>query len=163
MTNAKTISLRDWQDSDAAWIEAEHRAHYAASDGFDDSFGDLVAEVLADFAAQRGARPSMACIAETEGTPLGSVLCHETEPGVAQIRLFLLLPQARGLGLGRTMLTRAMDWAKDQGFERMTLWTHESHAEACALYAKLGWVCMGSEPMEAFGVHVIRQNWEFPL
>ncbi|SPF78431.1 GNAT family N-acetyltransferase [Pseudoprimorskyibacter insulae] len=154
------ITIRDWRSDDAAWITDAHRIHYADSDGFDDSFVALVAQVLAEFDQSRVPGRDRAFIAERDGVPLGCVFSVAAGEGVAQLRLFLLLPDARGMGLGRKLIEACMDWGREAGYAKMVLWTHESHAAACALYEKLGWHCVASEPMQAFGADVVRQNWE---
>jgi GNAT superfamily N-acetyltransferase len=85
------------------------------------------------------------------------------EPDTAKLRLFLLEPRARGIGLGRLLLETCTGFARGAGYRRMTLWTHESHRAACALYAKAGFACTRSEPVRSFGVDLVEQEWSLHL
>jgi GNAT superfamily N-acetyltransferase len=81
----------------------------------------------------------------------------------AKLRLFLLEPQMRGHGLGKQMLAHCMAFAKQAGYSRMQLWTHESHKAACALYAASGWRLAASRPVHSFGRDLVEQSWKIDL
>ncbi|WP_343231137.1 GNAT family N-acetyltransferase [Thalassovita aquimarina] len=102
-------------------------------------------------------------MAEQDGERLGSIFCVRQDSETAKLRLFLLLPQARGKGVGQRLLSACMDYARDKGYRRMVLWTHESHRAACALYARNGWTLTRSEPVHSFGVDLVEQSWEIAL
>lgn len=158
------VVLRDLQIGDAGWLIGQHAEVYAQSDGFDASFEALVAEILADFIRNRDPATERAFIAEAGGQRLGSVFCVQSgEPGVAKLRLFFLVPEARGQGLGKDLLAACLQFARDTGYARMRLWTHESHRAACALYASFGFTCVRAEPVTSFGVDLVEQTWEITL
>ncbi|WP_425072728.1 GNAT family N-acetyltransferase [Sagittula sp. S175] len=95
---------------------------------------------------------------------MGSVFCvRGGAPEVAKLRLFFLVPEARGKGLGRRLLSECTGFARAAGYRRMELWTHESHRAACALYKATGWQLVRSEPKVSFGVPVVEQGWELDL
>ena len=77
----------------------------------------------------------------------------------AKLRLFLLEPEARGVGLGRRLLATCTGFARAAGYRRMTLWTHESHRAACRLYAADGFTCVESRPVRSFGHDLVEQVW----
>jgi N-acetylglutamate synthase-like GNAT family acetyltransferase len=107
-----------------------------------------VARILADFADGHDPACERGWIARAGEDALGSIFCVKgPEPGLAKLRLFFLVPEARGLGLGRRLLDTCMGFAMEAGYRRMTLWTHESHRAACALYAKAGFACVRSDPV----------------
>lgn len=151
--------LRAYDPSDRDWMVARHAALYAASDGFDDSFGPLVGKILDAFAADHDPAFERGWIAQQGTQRLGSIFCVRHDAARAKLRLFLLDPAARGQGLGQRLLATCMGFAKDAGFTGMTLWTHESHRAACALYQKAGWSCIRSEPVHSFGVDLVEQTW----
>lgn len=156
--------IRDFRASDIDWLVDQHARHYAAAEGFDASFGALVEQILRDFAAGHDAGCERGFVAEAgSGARLGSVFCVRREAEVAQLRLFYLVPEARGQGLGLRLLAACTGFAKAAGYRRMVLWTHESHRAACALYARTGWRLAASEPVESFGQSLVRQHWERPL
>ena len=158
-----TILLRDLEPGDVDWLVDQHGRHYADAEGFDASFGRLVAEILAAYVRDRDPSCERAWIAVEDGRRLGSIFCVRQDAETAKLRLFLLVPEARGKGLGRRLLAACMGYAKDRGYARMALWTHESHAAACALYRETGWTLVNSKPVRSFGVDLVEQAWEIAL
>ena len=155
--------LRNLEIGDAGWLIEQHGMLYARDEGFDRTFEALVAEVLADFIRHHDPACERAFIAEENGTRLGSIFCVRNDEQTARLRLFLLMPEVRGRGLGRYLLDTCMGWARDRGYRRMRLSTHESHHAACALYARAGWRCVASKPVRSFGVDLVEQDWEIDL
>lgn len=154
------MQFRDLAPGDAGWLIEQHAVLYGREEGFDASFEALVARILADFIENRDSPTERAWIAWDGALRLGSIFCVKgPDPETAKLRLFLLVPEARGRGLGRQLLTLCLDHARAQGFKRMTLWTHESHRAACALYTKAGFSCTGSKPVHSFGVDLVEQEW----
>jgi GNAT superfamily N-acetyltransferase len=162
--SASDVVLDDLRIGDAGWLIMRHGEAYAADEGFDASFEPLVAHILADFLDGHDPARERGWIARAGERRLGSIFCVKgPEPGLAKLRLFFLEPQARGLGLGQRLLEACMGFAKGAGYRRMTLWTHESHRAACALYAKNGFACVASQPVRSFGVDLVEQAWERDL
>ncbi len=157
------VEIRPFQAGDAEWLTEQHGLVYARDEGFDDSFGRLVDRILADFIARHDPECERGWIAWRGAQRLGSIFCVRQGPTTAKLRLFLLIPQARGQGLGRRMLATCMGFARDAGYADMQLWTHESHRAACALYAASGWQLLGSRPVHSFGVDLVEQSWRVDL
>ncbi|WP_137703017.1 GNAT family N-acetyltransferase [Marimonas lutisalis] len=157
------VILRDLEIGDAGWLIEQHGVLYAREEGFDRTYEALVAEILADFIRNHDPKCERGWIAEENGQRLGSIFCVRLDDETAKLRLFLLTPAARGKGLGRRLLQTCMQYARDSGYKRMQLWTHESHRAACALYAGAGWRCVSSKPVHSFGVDLIEQSWEITL
>ena len=158
------ITIRDLAIGDIGWLIQQHAEAYALSDGFDQSFETLVAEILINFQRDNDPTCERAFIA-TQGTQrLGSIFCVKSDvPDVAKLRLFFLVSDARGKGLGKRWLRECMDFARASGFTRMKLWTRESHGAACALYANAGFILTASEPTINFGQKLVEQTWEIEL
>lgn len=154
------IIIRDLESGDAGWIIQQHGELCSRDEGFDIGFEALVAEIMADFIRRRDPARDRAFIAARGAERLGCIFCVGKDEATAKLRLFLVVPQARGHGLGHRLLSACMDWAKAQGYGRMELWTHESHEAACALYAAHGWRLVRSEPIKNFGVQLVEQSWE---
>lgn len=157
------IVLKDFDPGDLDWLVAQHGALYARDEGFDDSFPVLVREILEAFLAERDPAFERGFIAWQDGVRLGSIFCVRQDAETAKLRLFLLVPEARGKGLGKRLLQACMGFARDRGYRRMELWTHESHRAACALYEQAGWRLVRSEPKRSFGTEVVEQGWEVTL
>jgi GNAT superfamily N-acetyltransferase len=157
------IKLSPYTAADHDWLVQQHQTLYTLNDGFDDSFGPLVDDILSEFELHADPSCETGWIARDADQRLGSIFCVKVDDQTAKLRLFLLLPEARGRGLGKLLLSKCMTFAKECGYKRMSLWTHESHTAACALYAKTGWRSVSSKPVVSFGVPLIEQQWEITL
>ncbi|MEO1476325.1 MAG: GNAT family N-acetyltransferase [Pseudomonadota bacterium] len=157
------IVLRDLRPGDAGWIIQRHAELYAADEGFDASFEPLVARILADFLEDHDSTCERGWIAEGNQGRLGSIFCCKLDEDTAKLRLFLVEPAARGLGLGHRLLSACLEFATTCGYRQMTLWTHESHRAACALYAARGFTLIESKPVRNFGQDLVEQTWTIPL
>jgi GNAT superfamily N-acetyltransferase len=155
--------LRPFTPADAAWIVDRADVLYRRDEGFDATFGALVAEILRDFVADHDPRREAGWIAEQAGQRLGCIFCVAAGETTAKLRLFQLEPDARGKGLGKRLLAHCMEFARDAGYRDMVLWTHESHRAACALYAATGWRLVDSRATHSFGQDVVEQNWAIDL
>ncbi|SDM06459.1 bifunctional helix-turn-helix transcriptional regulator/GNAT family N-acetyltransferase [Aliiruegeria lutimaris] len=153
--------LRDVEPGDAGWIIQRHAEFYAEQYGFNADFEAVVAQILADFLTKREPRCERGWIATTKsGTRLGSVLCTRHDAELAKLRVLFVEPNARGLGLGRALVSACVRHARDSGFKGMTLWTQKNLEAACALYAEHGFQCVHEQAEHAFGQHVVNQTWE---
>jgi DNA-binding MarR family transcriptional regulator len=155
--------IRPLQPGDAGWVIGTHGALYARDEGYDSSFEALVARIMADFLDRNDRAREAAWIAESAGRRLGTISCMAEDAETARLRLFLLLPEARGLGLGQRLHDTCLGFARAAGYRRMVLWTHESHRAACALYARNGWRLASSRASRAYGQDVVDQDWEITL
>lgn len=155
------VALRSFTAADRDWLVDTHQELYARNDGFDSSFGLLVGEIADDFLATRKEGFEAGWIAESDGKRLGSIFCVRLDDTTAKLRLFLVVPEARGQGLGKRLLHRCMMFAKDSGYRGMQLWTHRSHAAACALYVANGWRCVDSKPVHSFGQDLIEETYVY--
>ncbi|QBF32446.1 GNAT family N-acetyltransferase [Thalassococcus sp. S3] len=157
------VQIRPFTAADTDWLVDQHGLYYARDEGFDDTFGPLVASILAEFNADHDPMRERGWIAEGHGQRLGSISCVALSETTAKLRLFLLMPEARGKGLGKRLLATCMEFARDTGYRDMQLWTHESHEAACALYRATGWELVSSKPVHSFGCDLVEQSWRIDL
>lgn len=157
------VQFRDLQIGDVGLITSRHGVLYAKEHGFDESFELTVAEILLDF--QRNRRPNVerAWIACRDQQILGSIFCTHLNDQDAKLRLFYLEPEARGLGVGRQMLQLCLSFARDAGYQRLRLWTHESHLAACALYRAMGFTLVNAHSVQNYGQELVEQEWQTEL
>ena len=151
--------LRPYAPADHDWLVDAHQRLYRAAEGFDDTFGPLVSDILTAFENAEDTERQAGWIAQDVAGPVGSVFCVPASATRAKLRLFLLLPRARGTGLAATMLETCLQFARDKGFDDMQLWTHRSHVAAGKLYARHGFDLVGEVPVTSFGVPLIEQTW----
>jgi GNAT superfamily N-acetyltransferase len=162
--SASEVVLDALRVGDAGWLIQRHGELYAQEAGFDATFEPLVARILADFLDAHDPSRERGWIARAGDRRLGSIFCVQgPAPDTAKLRLFLLEPEVRGIGLGQRLLDACMGFARGAGYARMTLWTHESHRAACALYARNGFACVASKPVHSFGQDLVEQEWQRDL
>lgn len=154
------VTLRAPGAGDWGWIVARHGALYAAELGWDERFERLVAEVVGAF--QAGPRTA-AWIAEAGGVPAGCVLCTADDERTARLRLLLVEPHARGLGLGGRLVDECLTFARAAGYERMVLWTNEPLRAARRIYDARGFALVDQAPHERFGPAVLGQTLQLTL
>jgi DNA-binding MarR family transcriptional regulator/GNAT superfamily N-acetyltransferase len=165
------VTLRHHRPGDIGWVIARHGALYAQEFGWDQRFEALVARIAADFIDRFDAEREACWIAEQQGTPLGCVFLVQArddstgapEAGVAQLRLLLLEPAARGLGLGRRLVDECTAFARAAGYTRIRLWTNAVLSAARGIYAKAGYRLLASEAHESFGQRLVGETWELAL
>jgi GNAT superfamily N-acetyltransferase len=155
----ENTDIRRFTATDRDWLIAQHSVHYAREEGFDASFGTLVADIVDAFIADHDPACEAGWIAQRGYTRFGSIFCVRLDEVTAKLRLFLLTPDARGTGLGRRMLAHNIAFARSAGYEGMQLWTHESHRAAGRLYAASGWTLKESRPVTSFGRANVEQTW----
>jgi GNAT superfamily N-acetyltransferase len=159
MTRNVTIRRAD-RPGDLGWVVMAHGEIYARQFGWDTTFEALVARIVADFAAGHDQTRQAAWIAELDGVRVGCVFCVEAdEPGVAKLRILLVDPAARGLGIGGRLVDECLRFAKDTGYQRMTLWTNDVLVSARRIYQAAGFVLVDEERHHSFGHDLVGQNW----
>ncbi len=152
--------LRPFRADDIDWLVERHGTLYAEAEGFDATFAPLVNDILVNFQNNHDPARERGWIAVRGEHRLGSIFCVALSPTMAKLRLFLIVPEARGQRLGQRLLDACLNFARDTGYRGLSLWTHESHRAACALYEKNGFVLTASKPVESFGQKLIEQSWE---
>ncbi len=143
---------------DLGWVLMAHGERYAAEYGW--SVEAVTARIVAQYA--EGAVPGRdaAWVADLDGRRVGSVLCLREDPTTARLRLLLVEPDARGLGVGRALVERCVTFARDAGYARLVLWTNEPLAAARGLYLAAGFTLVGEETHTEFGGELLGQSYE---
>jgi len=140
-----------------------HGELYAAEFDWDASFEALVARIVADYAAGHDPAREQAWIAELDGRRVGCVFCVHKDLATAQLRILLVDPVARGFGLGRRLVDECVRFARDAGYQRMTLWTNDPLVAARRIYLAAGFHLVEEERHHSFGVDLIGQSYALDL
>lgn len=156
-------TLRAPMPGDIGWVVSRHGALYAEEYGFDARFEALVAQVAGTFLATHDPTRERCWIAEAEGTRLGSVFLVRETDDLARLRLLIVEPSARGLGIGRQLVETCVQEARALGYRRMTLWTNDVLVAARAIYRAQGFRLTASEPHSKFGPPMVGEDWERDL
>jgi DNA-binding MarR family transcriptional regulator/GNAT superfamily N-acetyltransferase len=163
--------LRPHRPGDIGWLIARHGALYASEYHWDMRFEALVARIAADFIDRFDALREACWIAERDGSNIGCVCLvqardeesHAPIDGVAQLRLLLVEPAARGLGLGRRLVDECTRFAREAGYRCIRLWTNRNLLAARAIYDKAGYRLVASEAHHSFGHDLVGETWELAL
>jgi DNA-binding MarR family transcriptional regulator/GNAT superfamily N-acetyltransferase len=157
------ILLRPPQPGDMGWVVQRHGALYAQEYGWNEQFEALVAEIVAGFIKEYNPKWERCWIAEVDGERAGSIFLVKQAQGVAKLRLLLVEPQARGLGLGSRLVNECIRQARQMGYQKMTLWTNDVLLAARHIYQKAGFQCVEREPYQGFGHDLVSETWEMAL
>jgi DNA-binding MarR family transcriptional regulator/GNAT superfamily N-acetyltransferase len=162
-SRAPMILLRPHRPGDMGWVTSANAALYAQEYGWDISYEALVAKITAEFIEKFDPVRERCWIAEMDGERVGSVFCVSKTDAIAKLRLLIIDPGARGLGLGKRLVDECMRFAREAGYKRMTLWTQSNLLAARGIYAKAGFELVAEEPHHSFGVDLIGETWERDL
>ena len=164
MSHPPQVTLRDLQAGDLGWVVQAHGEVYWREYGWDRSFEGLVAGICAEFVQNFQPEWERCWIAEVDGESAGSVFLVRKSEDVAQLRLLILTPAARGLGLGGRLTDECLAFARAKGYRKMVLWTNANLSAARAIYAKRGFQLTASEPYTGYGGHaLVGETWELDL
>lgn len=145
---------------DLGWVVARHGTVYHESYGWNASFEALVAGVVGRFAESHDPERERGWIAAVDGRPAGSIFCVAEGEETARLRLLLVEPWARGLGIGSALVGECVEFARGAGYRRMTLWTGDFLIAARRLYAAAGFQLVSSKTEVAFEVESTAEDWE---
>jgi N-acetylglutamate synthase-like GNAT family acetyltransferase len=141
-----------------------HGVVYNREYGWDHRFEALVGRILADFVDNYDPAKARSWIAERRGERVGCVFLEPGEGDGAKLRLLLVEPAARGLGLGRRLVDECVSFAREAGYSEITLWTQSILTAARAIYAAVGFELVDSWPNRDFGGYgLTSEKWRLRL
>ena len=155
--------LRSPRPGDFGWIVARHAELYAQEYGWTEPFEGLCAQIVADFANNNNPKRERCWIAELNGENVGCVMLVKDKTKVARVRLLLVDPKARGLGLGARMVDECVRFARQAGYTKITLWTHSVLAAARHIYEKAGFILTSTEKRRSWSQDVVAEFWDLDL
>ncbi|WP_406169390.1 GNAT family N-acetyltransferase [Streptomyces sp. NBC_00996] len=159
------VVLREPGPGDLGWIVQRNAALYAAEYGWNPDYEGLVARIVADFAEDHDPHLERVWIAESGGgRPVGCVMCvRDDAPGTARLRLLLVEPDARGLGIGDRLVEAVVGFARGVGYRDLVLWTNDVLSAARRIYQRHGFVLVSETPHRSFGADLVGQDWRLDL
>ena len=161
--NKSTITLRPPQPGDMGWVVQQHGEIYWREYGWDMRFEALVSGIVSGYVTNYQSDFEKCWIAEIDGVRAGSAFVVRKSKTTAQLRLLILTPEARGLGLGGKLCDECIAFARATGYKKMTLWTNSCLLAARAIYAKRGLTRVMAEPDQGFGQDLVGETWDLKL
>jgi DNA-binding MarR family transcriptional regulator/GNAT superfamily N-acetyltransferase len=160
---APPVTLRAHTVGDMGWVVQRHGELYHREYGWTAEFEALVAEITVEFLRKLDPARERCWIAERDGRRLGCIFLVAKDATTAKLRLLLVEPDARGLGLGRTLVNECVNFARATGYQKIVLWTQESLSAARHLYQEAGFQRTAREPHHSFGHDLVAETWELEL
>ncbi len=162
------IILRDPEPGDLGWMVQRNGELYFDEYGWQGPFEGMCAQIVSDFVVNFDPKLEKCWIADMGGERVGCVMLVKDNPkakkaDVARIRLLLLDPRARGMGLGKRLVEECVSFSRAKGYRRVTLWTHKELTAARAIYAKLGFVKTGEESHDDWVGKATSEFWDLEL
>lgn len=160
---APLLVLRAPVSGDYGWVVKRHGELYAQEYGWDETFEALVARIVADYVDHQHPKREAAWIAEAAGERVGCIFCMRKDDDIAQLRILLVEPSGRGMGLGTRLVDECIRFAKRAGYKQMMLWTNDVLVDARRIYERAGFHLVEEEKHHSFGHDLVGQNWLLDL
>lgn len=157
------VVLRDPGPGDMGWVVQQHGEIYWREYRFNSEFEGLVAEIAAKYILNFDPQREKGWIAQIEGERVGSVFVVRRSATIAQLRLLILTPGARGRGLGGRLVDECIAFARSKGYRKLMLWTQSNLLAARTIYRSRGFKRVKSEPYPAYGQKLVSEVWELKL
>lgn len=156
--------LRAPRSGDMDWVVKRHGELYRQEYRYDERFEALVAEIVAEFVENFDARHERSWIAKKNGQRMGTIFLVKQSRTVAKLRLLLVEPGARGLGIGHRLVSECIEFARHAGYKKIVLWTQSELHAARHLYEQSGFQRIAQKPHQSWGrTDLVAETWELRL
>jgi GNAT superfamily N-acetyltransferase len=162
--SAPAFILRQHRPGDMGWVVQRHGELYWQEYHYDERFEALVAEIVAEFIQNLDSKRERCWIAERHGENVGSVFLVKKSSSIAKLRLLLIEPSARGLGIGKRLVEECVHFAGEAGYKKIMLWTQSELSAARGIYKAAGFRLVGEEQHDSWSrKNLVAETWELTL
>jgi DNA-binding MarR family transcriptional regulator/GNAT superfamily N-acetyltransferase len=159
----RSYQVRPHRPGDIGWVVQRHGALYAQEYGWDETFEGFVAEIAGHFLQKHDPARERCWIAERNGESVGCVFVVAQSATIAKLRMLLVEPAARGLGIGSRLVEEVIRFAGQARYRKITLWTNSVLHAARHIYEQAGFHLVAEEPHRSFGHNLVGQTWTLAL
>lgn len=159
----RSYLVRPHRPGDIGWVVQRHGALYAQEYGWDETFEGFVAEIAGHFLQKHDPARARCWIAERNGENVGCVFLVAQSATIAKLRMLLVEPAARGLGIGSRLVEEVIRFAEQARYRKITLWTNSVLHAARHIYEQAGFQLVAEEPHHSFGHDLVGQTWTLAL
>ena len=161
--NYRSYVLRQPQPGDLGWVVQANGRLYTEEYGWDETYEAMTAQIVADYVKKFDPKRERCRIAEKGGEPVGSVFLVKRSATVAKLRILIVDPKARGLGIGKRLVDECTRFARQAGYKKITLWTNSVLLAARRIYKQAGYKMVSAEKNHIFGKDLVSETWELKL
>ncbi|MBF6299870.1 MarR family transcriptional regulator [Nocardia amamiensis] len=161
--DAPSFVLRAPRSGEYGWVIQRHAELYANEYGWDGTYEELIVRIVADYLGSHDEHSERAWIAESAGRAVGSVFCVREDETTARLRLLLVEPTARGLGVGSALVGECLRFAAAAGYREIVLWTNDVLTAARRVYQRAGFELVEQHPHHSWGHDLVGQTWRRSL
>ncbi len=155
--------LRPHQPGDMGWVVQKHGVLYNSEYGWDETFEGMVAGIVSEFIQNYDPKHERCWMAEMNGEVVGSAFVVKKTAEIAKLRMLIVDPKARGLGIGKRLVDECIRFARRTGYTKITLWTNNVLLGARHIYKSVGFQLVDEEPHHSYGHDLVGETWELEL
>jgi len=163
MGSPASVHIRPHGVGDASYLTFLHGTLYSQEYGLDLSFELEAGREITGFVSQFDPQWDGFWIAEAGGSVVGAIVIVNRGRGSAQLRWFILHPTYRGLGVGRELMKRAVDFCKGKQYKKVFLWTFDELYTAIHLYRSFGFERIKTKTHLRWGRNLTEERYELDL
>ena len=157
------VTFSGYLPGSLATLCAIQSAHYAKELGFDHLYESVVATGVGEFLGRYQPSKDFVRIVSEDHVVKGGIVIDSRDGTLAQLRWFILDGTLRGSGIGKTLISEAMEFVREREFPRVFLTTVSGLDAARRLYEYVGFNLVEEKSASTWGREVVEQRFEWAL
>lgn len=161
MTTISDLVFTGYQPGGLARLCAMQTEYYARDWGFGHLYESVVASDIGEFLQRYEVDRDFVQLVLQEGVVKGGIVIDSRDGDLAQLHWFILHDDLRGMGVGRKLMSLAMQFVQERGIPRVYLTTFEGLNAARRLYEEAGFKLVGEKTASTWGREIREQRFEW--